>query len=465
LNRQEEAKIITERVSQFITKTTAKDIPQEAFNFARVGITDFTGVAIVGSREKQSHIIVDYARKMGGQPQASVISAGFKTSTYLASLVNGTLGHSLDYDDMAISLVGHPSVFLVPAVLAIGESLHSTGEEILTAYIIGYETACNIAKPLLQSHYVRGWHSTATFGSLGAAASVSWLLKLNTEQVKNALGIAASLAGGLRQNFGTMTKPLHAGKAAANGIQAAFLAQAGFTADEKIIEAPLGFARVFGHDGEVDWARVGDELGKKFLIASDEGLSIKPYPSCGFTHCAIDAALSIKYKNTLNPAEITEIELGVTPFDKQILIHHRPRTDLEGKFSLEYCVARALFSGEVRLKHFTEEAVIEQPMGSLIEKMKWVEKFPMPKMGTAQGYGSKSVLVHLKNGISIYKEVAIAKGMPRNPMTADELNVKYRDCAAAVLKKDDVKESLSILNNLSELKDITSLVNIINRIG
>ncbi|GAH84980.1 unnamed protein product, partial [marine sediment metagenome] len=150
------------------------------------------------------------------------------------------------------------------------------------------------------------------------------------------LGIAASLAGGLRQNFGTMTKPLHAGKAAANGIQAALLAQAGFTADDSIIEAPLGFAKVFGHDRKVDWAKASEGLGETFLITSPAGLSIKPYPSCGFTHCAIDAALQIKEEHEVNAADIAEVEMGVSPFDKQILSHHCPKTGLEGKFSLEY---------------------------------------------------------------------------------------------------------------------------------
>ncbi|MFC2016492.1 MmgE/PrpD family protein [Chloroflexota bacterium] len=443
--------MITDRISHFITETTVKDIPQDAIELARLGINDFIGVALAGSREKQSRIIVDYAQKMGGVPQASIIGGNFRTSPYLAALVNGTVGHCLDYDDMAISLIGHPSVFLVPAILAIGESAGSSGKDILTAYVVGYETSCHIAKPILQSHYVQGWHSTSTFGTLGASASVAWLRKLNTHQVKEAFGIAASLAGGLRQNFGTMTKPLHAGMAAANGIQAVLLAEAGFTADDSIIEGPLGFAKVFGHSEEVDWAKVSENLGKTFFITSAGGLSIKPYPSCGFTHPAIDAALYIKNEQEVNIADIAEVELGVSPFDKQILIHHSPRTGLEGKFSLEYCVAQALLSGEVRLKHFTDEAVTEFHTKRLIKKMKWVEKHPMPVMGTPEGLGRKSVTVKLKGGKQYYNEVTIAKGMPQNPLTPEELNSKYRDCASTLLNKEDVEKSLSILANLEKL--------------
>jgi len=287
---------------------------------------------------------------------------------------------------------------------------------------------------------------------LGATASVVWLLKLNVHQVRKALGIAASLAGGLRQNFGTMTKPLHAGKAAANGIQAALLAQAGFTADDSIIEAPLGFAKVFGHGEEVNWAEASENLGETFLITSTVGLSIKPYPTCAFTHPAIDAALYIKKEQGVNAADIAGVELGVSPFDNQILIHHRPRTGLEGKFSLEYCVARALLSGEVRLKHLTDEAVTEPRVKSLIEKMKWVGKYPMPVMGTPEGLGSKSVTVKLKDGREYCKEVTIAKGMPQNPLTSDEFNSKYRDCASTVLSKEDVEKSLFILTNLGKME-------------
>ena len=430
---------------------TAKDIPQDAIRLARLGITDFIGVAFAGVREEQSKIIVDYARKMGGVPQATIIGSDFKTSSYLAALVNGTVGHSLDYDDVAISLIGHPSAFLVPAILAIGESIGSSGEDILASYVVGYETTCSIARPILQSHYTQGWHSTATFGTLGAVASVAWLLKLNVSQVRRALGIAASLAGGLRQNFSTMAKPLHAGMAAANGIQAALLAQAGFTADDSIIEAPLGFAKAFGHNEEVNWVEVSESLGKTFLITSTMGLSIKPYPTCAFTHPAIDAALYIKKEQGVNATDIAEVELGVSPFDNRILIHHRPRTGLEGKFSLEYCVARALLSGEVRLKHLTDKAVTKPRVKSLIEKMKWVVKYPMPVMGTPEGLGSKSVTIKLKDGREYCKEVTIAKGMPQNPLTPDEFNSKYRDCASTVLSKDDVEKSLFILAHLKEI--------------
>jgi 2-methylcitrate dehydratase PrpD len=454
--------MLTDRISTFVSGIRTADIPQDALDKARMGMTDFIGVAIAGSREELGRLIREYGSRMGGVAEAGIIACARKTSPEMAALVNGTMGHALDYDDMSVSPISHPSVFLAPAILAVGESIGASGLEALAAYVVGYEVAGCVAGPMFQSHYVQGWHSTSTFGSLGAAAAVAWLLKLNARQVKMAIGIAASLACGLRQNFGTMTKPLHAGKAGANGVQAAFLAQAGFTADANIIEAPLGFARVMGHDDEVDWARVGTSLGKTFLIAGPVGLAIKPYPSCGFTHTAIDCALDLRQQG-IKTEEIVEIELGTSPFDKQLLIHHRPRTGLEGKFSLEYCVARALASGEVRLDSFSEKAMREPEVQRLIEGMKWVEKYPMPVMGTPEGFGAKSVTVTIRNGKKYQAAARVARGMPTNPLSAQEFNAKYRDCASTVLSEKAVEESLSLLTGMQRVEKVAEVMARISR--
>ncbi len=446
--------MLTERIANFVSGVRTGDIPRDALDKARLGMTDFIGVAVAGSREELSGLIRQYGIMMGGQAAgATIIAADQKASPEMAALINGTMGHALDYDDMSVAPIAHPSVFLAPAILAVGESIDAPGREVLAAYVVGYEVACAVAEPMFQSHYVQGWHSTSTFGSLGAAAAVAWMLKLTPRQVTMAMGIAASLACGLRQNFGTMTKPLHAGKAGANGIQAAFLARAGFTADAGIIEAPLGFARVMGHSAEIDWAAAGTDLGKSFVIAGPVGLAIKPYPSCGFTHAAIDCALGVRQQGA-TAGEIASIELGASPFDRQLLIHHRPATGLEGKFSLEYCVARALASGAVRLQHFSDGAVRDPGVLSLMGRMTWVEKFPMPVMGTPEGFGTKSVTVTLANGKKFDRAASVAKGMPTNPLSADEFNAKYRDCASRGLSEEAVEASLSILAGLEEVDTV-----------
>jgi 2-methylcitrate dehydratase PrpD len=441
--------MLTDRISTFVSEVRVADIPQDALDKARLGMTDFIGVALAGSREETGRIIRGYGNRMGGVAEASIIAGDQKTSPEMAALVNGTMGHALDYDDMSVSPISHPSAFLAPAILAVGESIGASGLEALSAYVVGDEVAGCVAEPMFQSHYIQGWHSTSTFGSLGAAAAVAWLLKLNFRQVRMAIGIAASLACGLRQNFGTMTKPLHAGKAGANGVQAAFLAQAGFTADAAIIEAPLGFAKVMGYDDEVDWFKVGTNLGKTFLIAGPVGLAIKPYPSCGFTHTAIDCALDLRQQG-VKAEEIVDIELGTSPFDKRLLIHHRPKTGLEGKFSLEYCVARALASGSVRLNSFSDEAMLDPDVQRLIEGMRWVEKHPMPVMGTPEGFGAKSVTATIRNGKQYGSAASVAKGMPTNPLSSRDFNEKYRDCASTALSEKAVYESLLLLNGMQK---------------
>lgn len=453
---------ITSKISQFVDETTVKNIPEGALKQACLAITDFIGVSLLGSRDELSKIIVGYVREMGGSPQASIIGSNLKTSPRLAALANGTMGHAQDYDDIGLSIGGHPSVAIVPAILAVGETMGASGKDIIAAYVVGYEAVSCIAVPLTQSHYVQGWHTTGTFGALGAVAAVTWLLKhAGVRQIKMALGIAVSLAGGVRQNFGTMTKPLHAGEAAANGVEASILAQKGFTANEAIIEAPLGFAKVFGYNKEVDWTKASENLGETFAITTVKGgLWFKAYPSCGSTHCAIDAALYIKRKYKVNVDDVVEVELGSHSLAKQILVYHRPNTGLEGKFSLEYTTARALISGKVLLEHFTDSAVNEDRVKSLIEKMKWVEKYPSPVF-SEQGVGTSSVTVKLKDGREFSKEVTFSKGMTQNPLSLDELKSKYKDCASAVLTDKDIERSLSILTNLKEVKNIKEIMKIV----
>jgi 2-methylcitrate dehydratase PrpD len=455
--------MITKKLAHFVVETRMEDIPQEALKIAQMGITDFVGVTFPGSLEPHSEIVRGYVRKMGGVAESSIIGSNLKTSPYLAALANGTMGHALDYDDMGG--FGHPSVVLAPAVLAIGESIGASGKDILAAYVIGFEVAA-LLHGTLWTHYLRGWHGTDNFGSLGAGAAVARLLRLNVHQVRMVLGIAASLAGGLRQNFGTMTKPLHAGQAAANGIQAALLAQAGLTADDSIIEAPLGFAKVFGHDQEVDWEKASEGLGKTFNITalSTNGIAIKPYPSCGCTHAGIDAALSLKERYRLKSEDIAEVEMGTSPYEGQVLIHHRPKSGLEGKFSLEYTVARALHSGEVKLKHFTDEGVDEPAIKKLIERMKWVEKYPTPSFGKQRdSIGTQSVTVKLADGMEYSHEVRISKGWPQRPLTSEELISKYKDCASTVLSKEGVDKSLGMLTKLAGVKNIRDLMETVTR--
>ncbi len=453
--------MITEKMALFVAETRTDDIPQKAFSIARSAISDYVGVTFPGSLDPGGKIISEFARRMGGPGPASVIGCGFRTSPLLASLANGVMGHALDFDDGGS--FGHASVVLAPTVLALGEALGSSGKDVLAAYIVGFEAVYPLHSVVGSVHYARGWHGSATTGTLAATAAAAWLLKLDVPRVRMALGIAASSAGGLRQNFGTMTKPLHAGNAASNGVKAALLARDGFTADENILEAPYGFARVLGFESEPDWEKASAGLGKTYTIATpgSGGIHFKLYPSCAETSTSIEAALNLRKEHPFNPADVVEVQLGVNGTEGSVLIHHHPHTGLEGKFSLEYTVARALISGTVNIQHFADEAVNEPAVQDLINKTRWVEIYPAPKPGSRKTFGPNSVTVRLRNGQEYSREELSPRGSRSNPLDPAELKSKYRDCAGLVLSAADVEKSQTLLDSLETLPDIRALMDVV----
>lgn len=455
--------MITERIAHFIAEIDSKDVPDEAYKIARMAIIDFIGVALVGSKEETGIIISDCIREMGGKASSRVIGSAFKTTPHLAALANGTIGHALDYDDLSFTYGAHPSVTLVPVILAVGESAKASGKDILTAYIVGFEACAHISSPIAQSHYMHGWHSTGNIGILGATAAAARLLKLNVQQIKKAYGIAVSAASGLRYNIGTMTKPFHAGNAASNGTLAAYLARKGFTAREDAIEAPTGYARVFGCNTEIDWEKAAANLGKVFAITKS-GIGFKPYPSCGGTLGVTDAAIYLRNLYKIDPAAIEQIILGVGPFENRTLIHN-PVKGLEGKFSMEYCTSRALLSGKVGLQDFTDEQVNQPEIRKLLACTKCEERYPMAVMGSdASGLNPQSITIKIRDGKEYFRETPIIGGMPITPMTEEQIENKYKDCASTILDKTAVEESLKMLKELPKLKNIKALMNKISEI-
>jgi len=445
----------TEQIARFITETSYTSIPAEAVSAAKDAILDGLGVTLAGSTEPAGRIIVQYVRELGGAPHAGVIGNDFKCPAPQAALANGTMAHALDYDDVIWLMSGHPTVPVLPVVLALGEMHHCPGRDALEAYIAGVEVEARIGSGIGQHHYAVGWHPTATLGTLGAAASAARILGLNITETRMALGIAASEASGLRQNFGTMTKPLHAGNAARNGIVAAILAQKGFTADESILENPFGFCPVLGGEGEYNLERMTKSLGSPFAIFNP-GLEMKPYPCCRFTHRCIDAILHIVAEHHPAAEEVVEVECQTSPRVPQIVIHHRPRTSLEGKFSMEYCMARALLDGEMRIAQFTEEKVLDPRAQELLKRVKYVH----PESAEGQRL-PEVVTVTLRNGRQYSHEVLIAKGAPDNPLTREELTAKYRDCARLVLTPEATEHSLKLVSHLEELEDTAELTDLV----
>ena len=450
---------VTKKLAEFIVNTDLAGIPPEAREIGKRVILDLLGVALAGSRDPMARIMTAYIKDTGGRPQASVWGKKFKTSPSLAALANGTFGHALDYDDINRNMRGHPTVPVLPAALAAGEEGKSSGREVLEAFIIGLEVETKLGGGMNPHLFENGWHPTAILGAMGAAAAAAKLFKLPGEKVCMALGIAGSLASGLRQNFGTMTKPLHAGRAAQNGVMAAQLARRGYTADPGIVEAKLGYANAFSGPGNYDLNKITANLGSPFDIISP-GVGLKRYPSCARTHPAIDAMLNLAEQNDLRPDDVQSVACAGTYTTPTMLIHSRPRTALEGKFSMEFCLALALTERKVALPDFRDQKVQDPKIQELIKKVTFSIR---PDLNTLEHSGNPSttVKVTLKDGREFTKTVDEARGTPNHPLTAEEVRDKYRQCVKGIQPKKEMEKTIELVEDLENLKKISTLANLL----
>lgn len=447
---------IAEKISDFIVKTGPGDIPESALTVAALAIQDFVGVTLAGSTTEIAAITSAWVKEINATPASSVIGKGYKTSPHLAVLANGTNGHAIDYDDFSFECGVHPSVVIAPVVLAIAENLGRSGLDVLSTYVIAFEVCARISSPIAQSSYALGWHTTSSVGIFAATTAACRLLKLDPKQIGMAFGIVASMASGLRVNFGTMTKPLHAGIASANGILAASLGKLGFTANVHAIES---YAKVFGASEQINWDDITSDLGERFII--EEGICFKPFPSCGGTLNVIDAALYLKSKYNPDPAMIDEIVLGVGPFENAVLIHN-PKTGLEGKFSLEYCVCRALLDGRISLSDFTDERVNQTEVRNMMKRVKCTEQYRMAVMGIgASGLNVQSVTVKIRDGTVYFRESSMASDMRLSPAIENYIDNKFMDCSSLVLESHEIEKSLCLLKRLKKLDTLQELMEVI----
>lgn len=445
----------TRQLAAFVQQVDYDDIPSAAITGAKKAMIDTIGTALAGATDPVGDILTRYVTSLGGAPQATILGKGLCTAAPQAALVNGAMAHAFDYDDVNWSMSGHPSVPLLPAVLAVGEAREASGKELLAAYIVGFEIETKIGRGVNPGHYQLGWHATATLGGFGAAAAAARLLHLSTEQTAMALSMAASMASGLRQNFGTMTKPFHPGHAAMSGVMAASLAQLGFTADPEIIEAPFGFARLFTAGGTYHLERMTAALGAPFDIV-DPGIVVKQYPCCAFTHRAIDGMLELVRKHQFVAADVVRIECVLSQLAADVLIHPRPGTALEGKFSLEYCLAAAILDQQVGIAQFTD-AMVQRPEAQAVLRRVTRHLHPL----SAQQAGSNGeelpviVTVILGDGRKYSQQVGVPKGHPEHPLSEAELHAKFRECANLVLSSERSERALEALMRLETLDTIT----------
>ena len=440
----------TKRLADLSTRIFYKDLPQEAVYKGKECILDTLGCMLRGCKEAEASILLKYVEEAGGRPEATIVGFGQKTSATHAALVNGTLGHALDFDDSQHSLMGHPSVVILPAALSLGEKMRSSGEAILEAFVIGYEVACKIAKGVNPQLYNQGWHATSVIGTLGAAAAAGKLLRLTTDEMASALGLAASQSCGLRENFGTMTKPFHAGKGAENGVLSALLVKNGFTASQRILEARRGFCGTFA--GQYDLNRILDNFGNPFDIVSP-GVHLKPYPSCLETHSIIESTLFLVESYDIHSEDVESVECGIAPLALDILIHTTPQTGLQGKFSAQYAVTTVLIYRKASLEQFTDKAVRDPRVQAMIQKVKVVAHPDMEK--TPQ---SSMVKIRLKDGQEFIKRVDVTTGHPEKPMSLSQIIDKYRSCSESMISKDKTEESIHKILNFERMSDMGELM-------
>ncbi len=449
---------LTEGLARFVTGLDAGDIPTGARQLAVRAVLDTVGVMLAGSREECARITSELVRSRESRPVATVVGHGFRTTPESAAFVNGVAGHALDYDDVNSGMTGHPSIPLVPAVLAVGEETGASGREAIAAFIIGFEVETRIGRAIGRSHYERGWHATATAGVLGAAAASARLYGLSVDQTRMALGIAVSLASGSRQNFGTMTKPLHPGHASQNGIIAAQLAARGFTADPTAIEAPLGFFALYSPAGDGTPETVLEGLGREYEMLGT-GISVKNYPCCFGTHRAIQAVLDLRAEGRIGPDVVEHVEVLMPRGSASPLIHSRPTTGLEGKFSMEYCIAAALLDGRVGLSTFEDSAVQRQQAQEVLRRVELQEA----DIDSAPADGFTEVRLRLRDGTEVFRRVDEPRGNPREPLTAQELAVKFRDCSEPVIGSEATERALGLLLDLERLDTLAALTDAIGQ--
>lgn len=443
----------TEAVATAVVEGRFRDLPPAAVDAIKSSMLDGLGVAMAGSVEPLGKTITAFVKELGGSPRATVLGSGLRTSPPNAALANGAMIHALDYDDSLQTFSFHFSSFLLPTVLALGEPEGISGRQAITAFAFGLETAVAVFRAATSRRdYDLGWHRTSTVGTLGSAAAGAKVLGLDVPQTRMALGMAASQASGIRQNFGTMTKPLHSGIAARNGVTAALLAQRGFTADPDILEGKLGFCKVFFGEGHYEPANVAASLARPFDYISS--IRIKKYSCCGQNARPIDAMLSLVNEHDIRPEQVEHVECGINPSVMNILLHSNPATGLEGKFSLEFCLAVALLDRKVVLDHFADERVNDPRVRALIRR---ISKHPDPTVPHSGGKGP-TVTVHMIDGREYSRRIDMAEDQPWPAPTEQEKIAKYKDCARRVLDDQKTETCLRLMQNLEEVKDIRQVI-------
>jgi 2-methylcitrate dehydratase PrpD len=442
-----------------INALTYDKLPPEAVHWAKIGILDTVGVTLAGAHEDTTRIPEGIVT--AGSSGPSLIFGGNRRVAALdAALVNGTAAHALDFDDMTNRLGGHPSAPILPALFALADELGASGRDFIAAYVAGFETECKLGLGVHFHHYTKGWHPTATLGVFGSAAACARLMKLSDEKVAVALAIAASLASGIKANFGTMVKPLHVGHCTRNGLFAALLARDGFTANAATaFEHKQGYFNVFNGEGNYDAGKILPEWGQPFDIVKP-GIAVKQYPCCGSTHSALDAMLGLVREHKPAPDDVERVDVWTHTRRLEHTNRPDPKSDLDAKFSVQYCMARAITDRRITIEHFDgkahEEAKVRNVLSRVHAAPYTTAQFP------AENHFGAEVKVTLRGGKVLSAKVEQPYGRTSdNPLPASLLKEKFENCVARALPKERIAPLYSAIQGFENLKDAREMTAII----
>lgn len=434
----------------------------EVKRLATLGIIDTIGVTLLGSTEPVVQVLEQTLTHDMASGKALVIGGHRRVGVLDAALINGTASHAADYDDMARSMGGHPSVTLVPVIVALGEALGCSGLEAIDAYVVGFEAECRLGRVVHPHHYVTGWHPTSTLGVFGAAAAAARLLRLDVQQTAIALSIAASFASGIKANFGTMTKPLHVGHCTRNGLLAAQLARNGFTANLAALEHKQGFFAAYDDLANVHQDRMLEQWGER-LEVEQEAVGLKQFPCCGSTHPAIRAMFDLT-RQGLSARDVESIEITTNRLRLPHTDNPEPKSALGAKFSIQYVTARALASGSVRLHDFEGDAHLAPQIRQLMARTT-VSAYPdIPGVHDASNEFAADIKVITRDGRTLAGSAPHALGRgPANPMSEQEMWEKFSDCGTRLLPQTQVRDAFEALSDIEHCTRVDAITQLLER--
>lgn len=451
---------LAHQLAERISALRYVDLPIEAVYWSRVALLDTVGVTLAGAAEQAPRILEEVLELHAGSGSSLIFGSKRRASCLDAALVNGTAAHVLDFDNATNTMFGHASATMIPALLAAAEAHGASGRDLLVAHAAGFETGARLGRGLNLHHYEKGWHPTSTLGVIAVAAACAHLLKLSADQTATALALSTSLAAGIKANFGTMTKSLHSGQCARGGLLAALLARKGFTASPDAFEHQQGFFNVYNGAGNYDAARILEGWGRPFDIV-DPGACYKQYPSCASTHAAVDAALMLaRQHGPFEAGALSRVESWTYAGRLQHTNRPAPASALDAKFSVQYCVARALLSGTVLLEHFEGDAHRDS---AVLELLPRVHAAPYTgKYFPSGSHVGAAVKITLNDGREFSARLEKPLGRTaQNPIAFEQIRAKFVNCASRVLAPRAVAKALRMADSfedVSSVRDFTALL-------